>query len=58
MHLPLWIEMRVKDTDMLIRRFRRDKLTSIEYLGYDADHALHDYQQRVSYQTEQYFPLF
>ena len=52
MHLPLWIEMRIKDNDMLIRRFRRDKLVSIEYLGYNAENALADYQQRIEYQKE------
>lgn len=54
MHLPLWIELRVNDTDMLIRRFRRDKLTSIEYMGYDADHALADYQKRIEFQMKKY----
>ena len=58
MHLPLWIEMRIKDNDMLIRRFRRDKLVSIEYLGYSADNALADYKQRIQYQQEQYLFIY
>lgn len=34
--------MRVNDKDIRIRRFRNEKLVSIEYMGYDKQHALQD----------------
>ena len=54
MHLPLWIEMRVNDPEMLTRRFRRDKLFSIEYMGYNSETALNDFHQRIQYQLKEY----
>ena len=53
-HLPLWIEMRMNDSSIRIRRFQREKLFSIEYMGYDFDHAMKDYENRVAFQMQGY----
>ena len=42
--------MRVNDSSIRLSRFRREKLFSIEYMGYDAEHAMQDYENRVKYQ--------
>ena len=49
-HVPLWIEMRMNDSSIRVRRFQREKLFSIEYMGYDRDHAMKDYENRVAFQ--------
>ena len=46
--------MRVNDKDIRIRRFRNEKLVSIEYMGYDKQHALQDYENRVAFQLKKW----
>ena len=42
--------MRMNDSSIRVRRFQREKLFSIEYMGYDRDHAMKDYENRVASQ--------
>ena len=42
--------MRMNDNSIRLRRLQREKLFSIEYMGYDRDHAMKDYENRVAYQ--------
>ena len=42
--------MRMNDSYIRVRRFQREKLFSIEYMGYDRDHAMKDYENRVAFQ--------
>ena len=44
--------MRVNDKDIRIRRFRKEKLFSIEYMGYDKERALEDYENRIAFQMK------
>ena len=46
--------MRVNDKDIRIRRFRNEKLVSIEYMGYDKQHALQDYENRIAFQLKKW----
>ena len=46
--------MRMNDNSIRIRRFQREKLFSIEYMGYDFDHAMKDYEHRVDFQMQGY----
>lgn len=56
-HLPLWIEMRVNDISIRLRRVQREKLFSIEYMGYDPQQAMKDYENRVQFQMSSYDDL-
>ena len=47
--------MRMNDNSIRLRRFQRDKLFSIEYMGYDRAHAMEDYENRVAYQMLRYW---
>lgn len=42
--------MRVNDTSIRLRRVQREKLFSIEYMGYDSQQAMKDYENRVQFQ--------
>ena len=46
--------MRMNDSSIRIRRFQHEKLFSIEYMGYDFDHAMKDYENRVAFQMQGY----
>ena len=46
--------MRMNDNSIRLRRFQREKLFSIEYMGYDRAHAMGDYENRVAYQMLRY----
>ena len=42
--------MRVNDISIRLRRVQREKLFSIEYMGYDPQQAMKDYENRVQFQ--------
>ena len=54
---PIWIEMRVKNLDTIMKRFDKYKLQSLEYLGYDMERANSEHFKRITYQQESYEPL-
>lgn len=54
---PIWIEMRVKNLDTIMKRFDKYKLQSLEYLGYDMERAKSEHFKRITYQQESYEPL-
>ena len=47
---PIWIEMRVKDMELIMKRFDKNKLQSMEYLGYDMEKAKAEHFKRITYQ--------
>ena len=54
---PIWIEMRVKNLEIIMDRFDKNKLQSMEYLGYDMSKAKQEHRKRITYQQASYDPL-
>lgn len=50
-HTPIWIEMRVKDKQLIMDRFDKHKQQSIEYLGYDMAKAKSEHYKKITYQS-------
>ena len=50
-HTPIWIEMRVKDKQLIMDRFNKYKQQSIEYLGYDMAKAKSEHYKKITYQS-------
>ena len=46
--------MRVNDISIRLRRVQREKLFSIEYMGYDPQQAMKDYENRVQFQMSRF----
>lgn len=53
---PLWLEVRTSEKSQE-RRFMRDKLTSLEYLGVDTDKAYEEFKEKLNIQKQFYEPL-
>ena len=49
---PIWIEMRVKSDEIVMKRFDKNKQQSLEYLGYDMEKAKEHFK-RITYQRQQ-----
>lgn len=50
---PIWIEMRVKSDEIVMKRFDKNKQQSLEYLGYDMEKAKREHFKRITYQRQQ-----
>ena len=50
---PIWIEMRVKSDEIMMKRFDKHKQQSLEYLGYDMEKAKREHFKRITFQRAQ-----
>ena len=50
---PIWIEMRVKSDEIMMKRFDKHKQQSLEYLGYDMEKAKREHFKRIMFQRAQ-----
>ena len=49
--------MRVKNLGIVMDRFDKNKLQSMEYLGYDMKKAKQEHYKRITFQQASYDPL-